>query len=229
MKQQLICAICFFAFFAGSQFTSRAQLFDDLEKRENASTSGWVMGVDVGAIFAFYSIDVEHLPSDQAYQNSSSYLSPGFHIGGVVLRSFDGFKVGGNVSFQRFTGKDEPIVFQNPGIPANEANLDAFREVSVRMLNLSARGEIPVMSSVEGGLFIVGDIGISILSGDFPGTSVSPPLRGAFGIAYEFRLSDQMNFQLELMNSFTRFRNELNERELTHLIISSYLSAGIRF
>ena len=227
MRRYLIFTLSFLALYTAGLTTAKAQLFDDLEKRENVSTGGWVVGVDIGGMLAFYSASPE-FSAGQSFISGGSYLAPGFHLGGVVLRSLDGFKLGGAVAFQRFSGSDDVVSYQGTGPSADEPDLDVFREISLNAVNISARGEVALMSSVEGGLFMVVDLGLAILSGDYPGDSVSPPFRGGFGFGYEIRLTDKTNLQLEIMANLMRFQNQWEQREVTHFVYSSVFSAGLR-
>jgi len=206
-----------------------AQLFDDIEKKDNVSNKDWVIGGDLGVLLTYYSID-NNYPLNRGFLGSSSYFTPGFHVGGVFLRSFDGLKVGASVGFQRFSGSDDPNFISSSGAsPQEPPNLEPFADVSMNLLNLSARGEFAFMSSVDGGLFGIFELGVSILSGDYPGDSVSPLLRGGFGLAYEIRLTDTTNLQLGYLISYSQFRNEWEDVELRHSFFSNTITAGLRF
>lgn len=199
---------------------AHAQLFEDLEKRDNVINNKWVAGVDVGASIVSYRIDKE---IDFNTQNvpflGENYTGVGLHIGGKVLRSFEVIKIGLAPSFERFSGTS---------LQTN-SDYSQFNNVAVNNLNINLRAEIYLTSSVEGGLFVNLEGGISLLSGDIPGSEVGTTPNGLLGAGFLYRLNDKVGLSLEINVRFFRFENEFLNEELRHKYFSGITSIGLVF
>lgn len=224
MPNRIVCYSLPALFLIMGCLPMRAQLFDDLTKRDNVSNKTWFFGASVGGNFASYSINAAYDPADPYLFTGESYSSFGFQVDGVALRSFGALKAGPAVSFQRFSGS--PSI---EGRYADDPAYASFLNPSINALCISARGEVPFVSSVEGGIHVILEVGTVILSGEIPGSSVSPSLRGALGFGYDFRINDKSSFHLELLMGYYQFKNDFLERELSHIVFQSGIAAGLRF
>lgn len=205
--------------------SAEAQLFEDLDKRDNALNKEWVYGVNAGAAFVLYTIDREMvLTAHSVDMFSRTYSGVGIHVGGQILRSFDRFKVGIAPSFQSFAGTDKGLITL-PGDP----DFSTFDAVSIHNLNINARFEIYFTSSNEGGAYINLEGGPSFLSGDIPGDDVGVVLNGTFGVGYDFRLTDKVNLTFEFDGRILRFKNQFLNEEYRHRYYAIILAVGLRF
>lgn len=199
---------------------AHAQLFEDLEKRENVINHKWIAGVNVGTSFVSYMIDRDIDFNTQGVPfMGENYSGFGLHIGGKFLRSFEVVKVGLAPSFERFSGS------------SLQPNLDysQFDNVAINNFNINLRAEIYLVSSVEGGLFVNLEGGITLLSGDIPGNEIGIPFNGTLGVGYLYRLNDKVGLSFEFNTRFFRFKNEFLNEELRHKFFSGIIAVGIVF